>query len=94
MSAIDTLFTDLRDQGRKAFMPFVTAGDPDLNFTGEVIKELIARGSTMCEVGIPYSDPIADGPVIQASYTRALEKQTKLSGILSMLGETITTRAR
>ena len=67
-------------------MPFVTAGDPDLAFTGEVIRELDRRGSTMCEVGIPYSDPIADGPVIQASYTRALAKKVKLPAILEMLG--------
>lgn len=68
-------------------MPFVTAGDPDLDFTATVIQELIKRGASMCEVGIPYSDPIADGPVIQASYTRALEKKVKLAGILDMLGK-------
>jgi tryptophan synthase alpha chain len=85
MSRLDTLFADLRQAGCKAFMPFVTAGDPDLAFTGEVIRELDRRGSTMCEVGIPYSDPIADGPVIQASYTRALAKKVKLPAILEML---------
>src|SRR5688500_7313426 len=67
-------------------MPFVTAGDPDLAFTGEVIRELDRRGCSMCEVGIPYSDPIADGPVAQASYTRALAKKIKLGEILGMLG--------
>ena len=66
-------------------MPFVTAGDPDLDFTADVIRELVARGSTMCELGIPYSDPIADGPVIQASYTRALDKKTHLADIFGML---------
>ena len=86
MSAIDQLFAELRSRGRKAFMPFVTAGDPDLQFTAEVIRELVARGSSICEVGIPYSDPIADGPVIQASYTRALEKNIKLAEILDTLG--------
>jgi tryptophan synthase alpha chain len=85
MSRIDQLFTDLRAAKRKAFMPFVTAGDPDLEFTAAVIRELAARGSSMCEVGIPYSDPIADGPVIQASYTRALAKKVKLAQILKML---------
>ncbi len=84
MSAIDKLFQQLRDQGRKAFMPFVTAGDPDLAFTAAVLRELSARGCSMCELGIPYSDPIADGPVIQASYTRALAKHVKLSQILDM----------
>src|SRR3989304_1987339 len=62
-------------------MPFVTAGDPDLEFTTAVIRELVARGSSLCELGIPYSDPIADGPVIQASYTRALDKKIKLAEI-------------
>jgi len=68
-------------------MPFVTAGDPDLAFTAEVIRELDRRGCTMCEVGIPYSDPIADGPVIQASYTRALARKIKLADIFAMLGK-------
>jgi tryptophan synthase alpha chain len=85
MSRIDTLFADLRKTGRKAFMPFITAGDPDLAFTAETIRELDRRGCTMCEVGIPYSDPIADGPVIQASYTRALAKKVKLPAIFEML---------
>jgi tryptophan synthase alpha chain len=86
--SISALFDQLRATHRKALMPFVTAGDPDVAFTAEVLKELIARGASMCEVGIPYSDPIADGPVIQASYTRALDKGVKLHDILAMLGET------
>jgi tryptophan synthase alpha chain len=87
MSAIDELFSRLRREKRKALMPFVTAGDPDLAFTAAVLKEVIGRGSHLCEVGIPYSDPIADGPVIQASYTRALEHKIKLADILKTLGE-------
>ena len=86
MSAIDTLFDQLRESGKKAFMPFVTAGDPDLDSTARVIRRLVDSGASMCEVGIPYSDPIADGPVIQASYTRALEKNLKVAGVLEMLG--------
>lgn len=85
MSSIDQLFTELRATHRKALMPFITAGDPDLDFTAAVIKQLAARGASMCELGIPYSDPVADGPVIQASYTRALEKKIKLANILDML---------
>ncbi|MGA2062150.1 MAG: tryptophan synthase subunit alpha [Thermoguttaceae bacterium] len=85
MSAIDKQFAQLRSAGRKAFMPFITAGDPDLDFTAAVIRELAARGANLCELGIPYSDPIADGPVIQASYTRALDKKIKLAGILKTL---------
>jgi len=85
MSQIDDLFQTLRADGQKAFMPFITAGDPDLEFTGELLKKLDATGCHLAEVGIPYSDPIADGPVIQASYTRALNAGTKLDAILAML---------
>jgi tryptophan synthase alpha chain len=87
MASIDQVFAKLRAERRKALMPFITAGDPDLAFTAAALKELVARGASLCEVGIPYSDPIADGPVIQASYTRALDKSVKLAGILKMLGE-------
>jgi tryptophan synthase alpha chain len=85
MSEIDTLFAELHRTKRKALMPFVTAGDPDLKFTAAVIQELVKRGCHLCEVGIPYSDPIADGPVIQASYTRALEHKVKLADIFDTL---------
>jgi len=84
MSAVDDVFTELRRSGRKAFIPFVTAGDPDLDFTAALLEELAARGSALCELGIPYSDPIADGPVIQASYTRALDRRIKLAQIFDM----------
>ena len=85
MSQIDDLFRRLRAEKRKAFMPFVTAGDPVPAFTAEVLQVLDKAGCHLCEVGIPYSDPIADGPVIQASYTRALEKKVKLRLIFEML---------
>jgi tryptophan synthase alpha chain len=87
MSAIDQLFREFRASGRKAFMPFVTAGDPDLEFTAEVVRELASRGCSLCELGIPYSDPVADGPVIQASYTRVLERKTTLSQILQTVAQ-------
>jgi tryptophan synthase alpha chain len=93
MTAIDKLFTNLRREKRKALMPFITAGDPDLAFTAAVLKEVIGRGSHLCEVGIPYSDPIADGPVIQASYTRALAHKIKLADILNTLGDVASTVA-
>jgi tryptophan synthase alpha chain len=83
---IATLFQTLQREKRKALMPFITAGDPDLQFMADVLKELVARGCHLCEVGIPYSDPIADGPVIQASYTRALAHRIKLADILETLG--------
>ncbi len=88
MSAIDKTFEQLRGQNRKAFVPFVTAGDPDLEFTGDAIQTLEQNGASICEVGIPYSDPIADGPVIQASYTRALQRGVKLEQIFATLGQT------
>jgi tryptophan synthase alpha chain len=87
---IPSLFQTLRRENRKALMPFITAGDPDLAFTAAVLKEVITRGSDLCEVGIPYSDPIADGPVIQASYTRALAHKIKLADILDTLGNVAT----
>ena len=77
MTAIDQVFQRLRAEGRKALMPFITAGDPDLAFSAELLTELARRGCHLCELGIPYSDPIADGPVIQASYTRALERRIR-----------------
>src|SRR6201996_8676008 len=87
MNKIDELFAKLRKEKRKALMPFITAGDPDLAFTAAVVKELVARGAHLFEIGVPYSDPIADGLVIQASYTRALAHKIKLENILSTLGE-------
>jgi tryptophan synthase alpha chain len=68
-----------------AFMPFIAAGDPDLATTGQLIRELAAADSDLIEIGFPYSDPIADGPVIQASYTRALAKHVKLRDIFSTI---------
>lgn len=72
MHPIDALFQRLREEGRKAFIPFVTAGDPDVAATAAVARCLAGAGADLIEIGFPYSDPIADGPVIQASYTRAL----------------------
>lgn len=81
MSAIDDAFASLRAAGKKALIPFVTAGDPDLDFTMQVVRRLSQGGATLIEIGIPYSDPIADGPIIQASYTRALRNKIKLREI-------------
>jgi tryptophan synthase alpha chain len=66
------VFTMLHAQGRAALAPFVTAGDPDMETTLAVLESLDRAGASLCELGVPYSDPIADGPVIQSSYTRAL----------------------
>ncbi len=88
MSAIDQLFVTLRSRGRKALMPFVTAGDPDIATTAAVLRAAVDAGADLCEVGVPYSDPIADGPVIQASYQRALDRKFKLAQVFE-LGENV-----
>jgi tryptophan synthase alpha chain len=80
---IDSLFGRLRAEGRKAFLPFVTAGDPDLPTTVRLARSLIRAGAHLLEIGFPYSDPIADGPVIQASYTRALDRGLKLADVFA-----------
>ncbi len=85
INRIDTLFSKLRHENRRALMPFVTAGDPDLATTAMLIAELASRGAHLIEVGIPYSDPIADGPVIAASYHRALERGIKIAHIFQTL---------
>ncbi len=79
MNRINLLFERLRREGRTALMPFITAGDPSLAASSALIHEMAARGADLIEVGIPYSDPIADGPVIAASYHRALTRGFKLS---------------
>ncbi|TWU50953.1 Tryptophan synthase alpha chain [Rubripirellula tenax] len=89
MSAVDQLFADLRKQGRKALMPFITAGDPNIETTAAILRAVGPAGADLCEVGVPYSDPIADGPVIQASYQRALDKKFKLGQVFEM-GRQIT----
>ncbi|TMQ33839.1 MAG: tryptophan synthase subunit alpha, partial [Planctomycetota bacterium] len=86
MNPIDALFQRLRSQGRKAFIPFVTAGDPDLDATAYLVRDLAVRGASLIEIGFPYSDPIADGPTIQASYTRALAKRLQLDDVFHAIG--------
>ncbi|GAB5403999.1 MAG: tryptophan synthase subunit alpha [Aureliella sp.] len=87
MSAIDQQFAKLKTAGKKAFVPFVTAGDPSLEMTAEAIKQLASSGAALIEVGIPYSDPIADGPVIQASYSRALDAGITLKKTFQMISQ-------
>jgi tryptophan synthase alpha chain len=65
-------FAALHSAGRKTVVPFITAGFPDLETTAALLNEFVARGVRVCELGIPFSDPVADGPVIQSSYTQAL----------------------
>ena len=84
MSAIDDLFADLRKRGRKALMPFLTAGDPDIDVTRQLIVAAKKAGADLCEIGFPYSDPIADGPVIQASYQRALDAGFRIGSAMEL----------
>uniref|UniRef100_A0A453M2U1 Uncharacterized protein n=5 Tax=Aegilops tauschii subsp. strangulata TaxID=200361 RepID=A0A453M2U1_AEGTS len=82
-------FSNLRERGKTAFIPFITAGDPDLATTSKALRILDSCGSDVIELGVPYSDPLADGPVIQAAASRALKKGTKLGSVLAMLTEVI-----
>ncbi|RCV40453.1 hypothetical protein SETIT_9G055000v2 [Setaria italica] len=77
----------LKAQGKTAFIPYITAGDPDLATTGEALRLLDACGADVIELGVPFSDPYADGPVIQASTARALASGTTPDGVLAMLKE-------
>jgi len=85
LTPIERTFATRRAAGEMAFMPFITVGDPDLDFTVRLIRELAACGADLVEVGFPYSDPIADGPVIQSSYTRALNRGVRVEAILDVL---------
>jgi tryptophan synthase alpha chain len=84
IAKLEAAFAANRIAGRKALAPFVTAGDPDAATTAEVIGAIARAGGSLCELGVPYSDPIADGPVIQASYTRALAKGLTLEGVFDI----------
>jgi len=82
VSGIASKFDKLRREGRKAFIPYLTAGDPDLETTTQLILELERRGSDVIELGVPFSDPMADGPVIQRASERALRHKI---GVLDCL---------
>ena len=87
MNRIDEKFSALKGQGEKALIPFVTAGDPDLDTTFEVLRVLERSGADLIELGVPFSDPMADGPTIQRASERALQKGTSLPRILRMVRE-------
>jgi tryptophan synthase alpha chain len=87
MSRISATFDSLRNQGRKALIPFITAGDPAPDFTVPVMHALVKAGADVIELGVPFSDPMADGPVIQRSSERALKHGVSLRGVLGMLAE-------
>ncbi|WP_375507089.1 tryptophan synthase subunit alpha [uncultured Nostoc sp.] len=85
MTSISASFQTLRDRQQCALIPFITAGDPNLETTAQALRILDRNGADFIELGVPYSDPLADGPVIQAAATRALQKGTKLEQVLEML---------
>ncbi|KAM5580247.1 hypothetical protein ABKV19_009808 [Rosa sericea] len=80
-------FIKLKEQDKVALIPYTTAGDPDLSVTAEALKVLDSYGLDIIELGMPYSDPLAAGPIIQAADTRALARGTNLNSILAMLKE-------
>jgi tryptophan synthase alpha chain len=87
MSRISEKFNILREKKEKALIVYLTAGDPSLTITKELILALEKAGADILEIGVPFSDPTADGPVIQAAAQRALKNGTTLTGILEMIGE-------
>ena len=89
MNRIDGIFANLRSAAPpgKALMPFLTAGDPDVATTARLLPAIAAAGAGICELGIPFSDPVADGPVIQASMTRALDRKITVSQIFEAVAQ-------
>lgn len=87
MTAISRCLETLRRNQECALIPFITAGDPDLETTAKALQVLDHAGADIIELGVPYSDPLADGPVIQAAATRALQRGTTLEQVLEMLKE-------
>ncbi len=91
MSRIDQRFALLQQQGRKALIPFVTAGDPDLATTLPLMHGLVAAGADIIELGVPFSDPMADGPIIQRASERALANGVTLTNVLELVRQFRTT---
>jgi tryptophan synthase alpha chain len=87
MSRIAGVFSALREQGRQALIPFVTAGDPEPGITLPLMHALVDAGADIIELGVPFSDPMADGPVIQRASERALEHHTSLHDVIDMVRE-------
>ncbi len=85
MSRIATRFAELRGRGRTALIPFVTAGDPTPAVTVPLMHAMVAAGADLIELGVPFSDPIADGPVIQRATERALAQGVSLDDVLGMV---------
>src|ERR671913_52430 len=84
MRRIERQFEQMRVFGRKGFIPFVTAGDPDLETSLLIIRKLAECGADVIELGVPFSDPMADGPTIQRSSQRALSNGVNLMDVLAL----------
>jgi tryptophan synthase alpha chain len=87
MSRIAKTFAHLKRDHRRGFIPFITAGDPDLETTGKLIIELANAGATLIELGVPFTDPMADGPVIQRASERALRHGFGLAEVLQVVAD-------
>ncbi len=87
MSRISSCFKNLREQGRTALVPFITAGDPDPSVTLPMMHTLVENGADIIELGVPFSDPMADGPVIQKASERALLHHIALHDVLDMVAQ-------
>jgi tryptophan synthase alpha chain len=85
VSRIEGVFADLKRQGRKALIPYVTAGDPSPSATVEVMLEMARAGADIIELGVPFSDPMADGPVIQRAGERALAQGVGMTQVLDFV---------
>ncbi|HET9679667.1 MAG TPA: tryptophan synthase subunit alpha [Gammaproteobacteria bacterium] len=85
MNRITRCFATLKSQQRKALIPYITAGDPEPQATLSIMHTLVEAGADMIELGVPFSDPMADGPVIQAAHERALEQGMNLSMVLDQV---------
>lgn len=87
MNRIDRRFRELRDAGRKALIPYLTAGAPDPDWSAPLMHALVEAGADVIELGMPFSDPMADGPVIQKACERALERGVGLQRVLAIVRE-------
>ena len=87
MSAIANAFARLRREGRGGFIPYITAGDPDLAATYDILLALGRAGATVIELGFPFSDPMADGPIIQRACARALKNRVTMRDVLAVARE-------
>ena len=85
MGRIETRFAEVLGQGRAAFIAYITAGDPSLESTGKLVLEFEAQGVDIIELGVPFSDPVADGPVNQEAAMRALRSDVSIGGIFGMI---------